>query len=515
MLLTNTPLRCFKTASAGLTRYFVLIAAAFPVTIWAAMMQKVVFFLTGHLIWGVAPIQRCLISLLLWPALSIQLTGQEAVTASQTREIAAQAYTFAYPLVLVELTRRAGTLDRTPRFINHFAHAPAFPDDHFRQVVRPNADTLYSTSWLDLSKEPVLLHVPDTEGRYYVMQLMDAWTETIGAPGKRTTGTSEGWFAVVGPGWQGRLPEHVRRIDSPTNTVWLLGRTQTNGSIDYGHVHSIQQGYILTPLSSFPQGQAPLTMADFSMLQARMGTSPLTQMERLSTAEFFQLVAQLLVANPPHAADQPIMRQLARIGVVAGKPFPAEKLSPDQLKAVDEGMQAAAKALAVIDPKTRPVGKTGWTLPGHYGRYGTDYPARALTARLLLGPLPAEDAIYLGCWRDAGGDALDGGRRYTMHFAKGEIPPAQAFWSLSLYDAQGYFASNPLKRFAIGDRDQLKFNADGSLDFYIQHDSPGNDKESNWLPAPPGAFSLALRIYWPEDQVISGAWAPPAVVVTK
>jgi len=349
------------------------------------------------------------------------------------------------------------------------------------------------------------------------MQFMDAWTETLAAPGKRTTGTGEGWFAVVGPDWrgQGQLPEHVKRIDSPTNTVWLLGRTQTNGSIDYGFVHGIQQGYILTPLSSFPQGQPPLTMADFSMMQARMGASPLVEMERLNSAEFFQLTAQLLVANPPHATDAPMMRRLARIGIVPGKPFPAEKLSPGVLKAVDEGTQAAAKALTAIDPKTRPVGKTGWTLPGHYGRYGTDYPSRALTARLLLGPLPAEDAIYLGCSRDAGGEALDGAHRYTLHFAKGAIPPAQAFWSLSLYDPQGYFAANPLKRFAIGDRDQLKFNGDGSLDLYIQHDSPGAEKESNWLPSPASAFNLALRIYWPEEQVISGEWVPPAVVATK
>jgi hypothetical protein len=439
---------------------------------------------------------------------------QTSLTAAQAREIAGQAYTFAYPLVLVELTRRAGTLDRNPRFVNYFAHAPFFPDDRFRQVIRPNADTLYSTSWLDLSKEPMLLHVPDTEGRYYVMQLMDAWTETLAAPGKRTTGTGEAWFGVVGPDWrgQGQLPEHVKRIDSPTNTVWLLGRTQTNGSTDYGFVHGIQQGYILTPLSNFPQGQPPLAMTDFALMQARIGASPLAQMERLSPVEFFQLTAQLLVANPPHAADAPFMHRIARIGIVPGKPFPAEKLSPDVLKAMEEGAQAAAKAVTGFDPKSRPVGKTGWTVPGHYGRYGTDYAARALTARLLLGALPAEDAIYLGCSRDSGGEALDGAHRYTLHFAKGEIPPAQAFWSLSLYDAQGYFAANPLKRFAIGDRDQLKFNADGSLDLYIQHESPGADKESNWLPAPAGVFNLALRIYWPEEQVIKGEWVPPAIV---
>lgn len=439
--------------------------------------------------------------------------GQAGQAVQETRKIAEQAYTFAYPLVVVEMTRRATTQGGSPQFINRFRNEPSFPDDHFRQVIRPNADTLYSAAWLDLTQEPVLLHVPDTKGRYYLMQIMDAWSETIASPGKRTTGTGESWFAVAGPGWKGKLPGHVQRIDCPTQTAWLIGRTQTNGPADFDSVHSVQRGYELVLLSSYPKAQPPLPILDAGQSSTRPAVPPPVQVARMSTAEFFQLFAQLLQINPAHAVDGPIMNQLAKIGIVAGQPFPARQLSPEQLKAIDEGAQAAANALKSFDRSKLPSGKTGWTLPGRYGRYGTNYMVRALTAAYFLGILPAEDAVYLSSSHDSGGETLQGAKLYTMHFEKSQIPPVRAFWSLTLYDDDGYFTANPIKRFAIGDRDALKFNADGSLDLYIQHDPPGGDKESNWLPAPSGSFNLALRMYWPDDSVIGGQWTPPAIQV--
>jgi hypothetical protein len=234
----------------------------------------------------------------------------------------------------------------------------------------------------------------------------------------------------------------------------------------------------------------------------------------MSADEYFTMVALLLVRNPPHPEDAPMMRQLAKIGIVRGQPFPATQLSPAERKAVAEGAQAAANAINTFDRSTLPNGKTGWTLPGRYGRYGTNYMVRALTARYFLGILPSEDAVYLSAVRDSAGDSFQGSKRYTMHFDKGATPPVKAFWSLTLYDDQGYFAANAIQRFAIGDRDALKFNADGSLDLYIQHDSPGSDKESNWLPAPAAGFNLALRMYWPEPAAISGDWTPPPVAAS-
>jgi len=433
-------------------------------------------------------------------------------SVAEARQIAQQAYTFAYPLVLMEMTRRAATLEGSRRFVNHFSHAPAFPDDRFRQVIRPNADTLYSTAWLDLSKEPVLLHLPDTKGRYYLFQLMDAWTETIAVPGKRTTGTGESWFAIVGPGWKGSLPPQVQRVDCPTNMAWLLGRTQTNSARDYDFVHGLQQGYKLTPLSAYPEGRQPLTLADLAETRSRSPEPPPVKVARMSPIEFFEMFAQLLEHNPTHSADEPMLRQLAQIGLAAGKPFPPGGLSPEVVKAIEEGAHAASAALESFDPKKLPLGKTNWTVPGRYGRYATNYPVRAFTARYLLGALPAEDAVYYSSPRDSTGQPFDGGKRYVVHFDKIAIPPVRAFWSLTLYDDQGYFTANALSRYAIGDRDPLKFNADGSLDLYIQHDAPGGDKDSNWLPAPAGTFNLALRLYWPSDQVVNGAWTPPAVI---
>jgi hypothetical protein len=151
-------------------------------------------------------------------------------------------------------------------------------------------------------------------------------------------------------------------------------------------------------------------------------------------------------------------------------------------------------------------------LPGKYGRYGTNYMVRALAARFFLGVLPAEDAVYLSCLKDSTGQPLKGAQRYSIHFEKGQLPPVKAFWSLTLYDNDGYFTTNAIKRFSIGDRDALKFNGDGSLDLYIQHDSPGAERESNWLPAPATGFNLALRMFWPDEQVVKGAWTPPPVV---
>lgn len=433
-------------------------------------------------------------------------------SVDEAREIAQQAYTFAYPLVVMDVTRRATTQrgGGSRSLANHFAHALVFPDDKFRQVIRPNADTLYSVSWLDLSKEPVLLHVPDTKGRYYLFQLMDAWSETIASPGKRTTGTGEGWFAIVGPGWPGKLPESAKRIDCPTNTAWLLGRTQTNSAADYDFVHAIQRGYKLVPLSAYPEEPAAAAY-DPTQPPPRANIAPPAQVAQMSTTEFFQLVAQLLPANPPHAADAAMMTHLAKIGIIPGKPFPAAPLSEADRKAIDEGANAAAAQLAGFDGTQLPSGPTGWTRPGNYGRYGTNYMMRAIVARYFFGALPSEDAIYLSSLRDSSGQPYSGAKDYTLHFDKGAIPPVKAFWSLTLYDDQGYFAPNPIKRYAIGDRDQLKFNPDGSLDIWIQHDSPGADKQSNWLPAPAAGFNLVLRMYWPEEHVIKGEWTPPAV----
>jgi hypothetical protein len=434
-------------------------------------------------------------------------------SAQQIRSISERSYIFAYPMVLMEYTRRAsverGTLGG-PGAANQFTHAQQFPDDTFHQVIRPNADTLYSSSWIDLTKEPVLLHVPDTHDRYYLMQFMDAWTETFSVPGKRSTGTGEGWFAIVGPAWKGTLPERAQRIDAPTNMVWLIGRTQTNGASDYENVHAIQRGYRLMPLSQYPDGPRPSSKS-FAPAPRETGTPP-QKVQALPAETFFETFSVLLAANPPHAEDAPMMRELAKIGIEPGKPFRPETLGAEGMKALGEGAEAAAKRLALLDGRNGKAGPTGWTGgAGKVGRYGTDYAVRASVARIGLGANPPEDAVYMHCHQDSEGRPFDGAHRYRIHFAADQLPPVRAFWSVTMYSLEGYFVHNPINRFAIGDRDPLKKNTDGSLDLYIQHEGPGGDKDVNWLPSPTGDFNLSLRLYWPEDAILKGKWNPPAV----
>lgn len=427
----------------------------------------------------------------------------QSATPEEVRNIAEQAYIYAYPLVVMEATGAAMPL-------NHLTHVAEFPDANFRLIVRPNADTLYSTAWLDVSKEPILLHVPDSGGRFYLLQFMDAWTETFADPGKRTTGTGEAWYAIVGPGWTGKLPEHVIRLDAPTNHVWLLGRTQTNGAGDYDNVHTFQHGMRLVPLSEYP-GKAAAQASPPPNMRHATGVSPLDGIKAMQPAEFFATFAQEMKADPPHAADGPMVHDLASIGIVPGQDFDPGKLSPEQFQALNEGARAAAARIEQFVASAG-VSTPGWrSFQGVLGRYGTNYVARAATARIAIGANPPEDAVYMSSSADGSAQALDGSTRYRMHFDASNLPPVLAFWSVTAYDKDGYFIANPINRYAIGDRDKLKFNPDGSLDLYIQNQDPGPDLQSNWLPSGAGPFNLTIRLYWPKAAILDGTWRPPAL----
>jgi hypothetical protein len=447
-------------------------------------------------------ISRALAILALTVSACFQMLAQSPSPAD-VQQIAERAYVYAYPLVL---------LDETMRILppNHLVHVSAFPDASFRLIVRPNADTLYSNAWIDISEEPMLLHVPDSGGRFYLLQFMDAWTETFADPGKRTTGTAEAWFALVGPGWHGQLPPHVTRLDAPTNQVWLLGRTQTNGANDYDNVHSFQRGMRLVPLSHFAE-ERQVTDAPAGNRQPPAGPTPPERVKAMDPVQFFTAFANAMKKNPPHTDDAPIVKELARIGIVPGHDFDASKLAPEQLTALKAGVQAAVAHLETF-VSTGAARKPGWTsFQGAVGRYGTNYMARAVTARVAIGANPAEDAVYMSNSTDAVGQPLNGSMRYRMHFAASALPPVLAFWSVTGYDQDGYFIANPINRYAIGDRDKLQFNPDGSLDLYVQAQDPGPDHQSNWLPSGNGTFNLTLRLYWPKPTILDGSWHPPAV----
>lgn len=427
----------------------------------------------------------------------------QSPTPAEVLSIAEKAYIYAYPLVLIEATRASMPT-------NHLIHVSAFPDASFRTIVRPNADTLYSTAWIDVSREPMLLHVSDSGGRFYLLQFMDAWTETFADPGKRTTGTAETLFAIVGSGWNGKLPQNVIRYDAPTDLVWLLGRTQTNGASDYDNVHAFQHGMRLLTLSDYPgQEQKPST-PPVARPSVAGPTAP-DQVKAMEPTAFFAAFAQAMKANPPHAGDTAMVGDLARIGLVPGRNFDPSKLSPNQLQALNDGAHAAAARIEKFVATGAAI-KPGWSsFQGTVGRYGTNYMARAVTARVAVGANPVEDAVYIGSSADGGGKALDGSMSYRMHFEASNLPPVLAFWSVTAYDKDGYFIANPINRYAIGDRDRLKFNPDRSLELYIQNENPGPDRESNWLPSGKGPFNLMLRLYWPTQAILDGSWHPPAL----
>jgi hypothetical protein len=427
-----------------------------------------------------------------------------------------EAYIYGYPLVTMEMTRRVMTnvaaVEGLRAPMAQFVNAREYPTAAFRDVTAPNADTLYSSAWLDLSKEPYVLSLPDEKGRYYLMPMLDGWTNVFQVPGKRTTGTKAQTYAITGPDWKGTLPKGVTQYQSPTNLVWVLGRTYCTGTPqDYQAVHAIQDKYRLVPLSAYGKPYTPpLGKVDPSI---DMQTPVRAQVNRLEAAAYFKLLAALMKDNPPAAEDAPMIDKMKKIGIVPGQDFDPSKLDP----AVAKGLGRAPKeGLLKIMAHEKVAGKmvNGWVVTAKTGLYGVDYLQRALVAAIGLGANRPQDAVYPVANVDADGKPLSGANQYVIHFPKGQAPPVKGFWSLTLYNAEYFFVDNPLNRYTLSPRNQLKYNKDGSLDLIIQNESPGKAKESNWLPAPQGDFVLMLRLYWNGETpptILDGSWKPPAV----
>lgn len=438
--------------------------------------------------------------------------GVESDHSAELARIAEEAYLYLYPLVTMEVTRRVSTNvpeGLRPGFgpANNFTHMRAFPPGDFKEVIRPNYDTLYSILWFDLRREPLVISVPDTAGRYYMLPLMDMWTDVFGVVGSRTTGVQAGHYALVPPGWNGDLPAGVVRIDTPTELGWVIGRTQTNGPTDYSVVHAIQDGFIATPLSRWPgTGPAVEVQPDPSI---DMKTPPRLQVEAMSGVAFMAYGADLMGHHRPHLTDQPILARMARLGFRPGEPFDPAGATPGVLSAIEGAPTAAQRRMTDTEATMSPV-VNGWAMPTFgMGVYGTMYLRRAVVARVGLGANLVEDAIYPVIYSDATGAQPNGDHDYVLRFEAGALPPADAFWSVTMYDADGFPVPNALDRYALGDRDDLRFGTDGSLELYIQHDDPSNERKGNWLPAPRGPLGITLRIYGPRPEALDGRWAPP------
>ena len=441
-----------------------------------------------------------------------QLSAEEAL------EIAIEAYVYAYPLVLMDVTRvactRGATADgaRALAPMNQFAHAPALPDARFTGGARPNVDTLQSSLWFDVSDEPLILRLPDSGGRYYVLTILDLWSDVFAAPGKRTTGTGPQRYAIVGPRWTGRLPDGVEPLRSPTSMGWVVCRIQTNGGHDLGDVHAFQAGLRAAPLSAIGRTTAVPRAGGDPPVAIMPPTAPVNQVARMDGATLFSRFAALTTENPPHPNDYPQLQRMQRLGIVPGVPVTRERLSSNAWTALDRAIPFAQRKIR--DHATRAARiMNGWVMMASpIGTYGTDYLKRALIAFMGLGASPVEDAIFPTAFTMADGSPFDSDAKYEVRLPHNGQPPARAFWSLTMYNDQQLFADNPIQRYAIGNREHLRYDSDGSLMLYIQRESPGRDRESNWLPTPrQGAFTMTLRLYWPEPKALDGTWAPPLV----
>ena len=325
--------------------------------------------------------------------------------------------------------------------------------------------------------------MPDTEGRYYLLPMLDMWTDVFSVVGSRTTGTKRQTVRYVRPGWSGTLPEGVSKIVASTWTISILGRTQTNGPADYANVHKVQDGYKLTPLSQWGKEYTPpKNMPTVPSVDNK--TPPLVQVNKLDGVAMLTRLAELMAKYPPHANDYPILFRLRALGIEPGKPFDAAKLNPETVSIINKAAKDTLEYMPVAMTKSADK-VNGWNIGReNMGTYGTSYQRRANGVLGGLGANLPEDAVYPVSFVDGEGKPLSGANKYVLHFEKGKTPPADAFWSITMYDKDGFQIPNPINRYAIGDRDKLTFNADGSLDIYVQANSPGKDKEANWLPAP-------------------------------
>ena len=451
----------------------------------------------------------CLALMALQPA-----RAAEPTTGPTINEIATSAYLYFYSLVTMDVTRLQATNIGPGKELLHgpanmFSNAPAFPPADFKAVVRPNFDTLYSSAFLDMTKEPVIVSVPDTNGRYYLLPMLDMWTDVFASPGWRTTGTKAQDFLVAPKGWSGAAPSGVTRIEAPTPIVWIIGRIKTDGPADYAAVHEVQAGLKVTPLSQW--GKPPTPVEAKIDPNVDMKTPPKIQVDTMEGKKFFSYAAELLKTIPPHVTDEPIIAQMRRIGIEPGKSLDFDALDPAVKQALELAPKAAQQLMAWKVPTLARV-VNGWSMnTDTMGVYGNYYLKRALITQFGLGANLPEDAIYPLNLADSTGKPLDGANKYTIHFDKGQTPPVDAFWSVTLYDAEGFQVPNSLNRFAVSSWMPFKYNADESLDLLIQNEAPGADMEGNWLPAPKGEFNLTMRLYAPQSDALTGKWSPSPV----
>jgi hypothetical protein len=443
--------------------------------------------------------------------------GGEATTAGleEVRAIAKEAYIYGFPMVDNYRIMYAYFADPTNKEYkapyNEIKNMPRVftPDD--RAIQTPNSDTPYSMVGYDLRAEPIVLTVPPVEdGRYFSVQLIDLYTHNFDYIGSRATGNGGGSFMLVGPGWQGKTPKGITKVIPVETQLGIAAyRTQLLRPSDLDNVKKVQAGYKVQTLSAFLGQPSPPAAPKIDFVK------PLTPDQQVTSPEFYGILNFALQFCPTHPSEKDLMARFAKIGVGAGLSFDAGKLAPDMRQAIEAGMADAWQALADLQKQVDAGEVTSGDMFGTRSYLKNNYLYRFAAAKLGIYGNSKQEAMYPLFTVDAAKEKLDGAKqRYALRFEPGQLPPANAFWSLTMYELpSSLLVANPLNRYLINSPmlSDLKRDADGGLTIRVQHESPGQDSESNWLPAPNGPFWVILRLYWPKDEALDGRWTAPPV----
>jgi hypothetical protein len=427
-----------------------------------------------------------------------------SLETEEAHEIICQAYTFGYPLVLMDVARRLMTEARPAA---HDDASLAYGGPISSRTRQLNPEVLSGVGWLELLREPRLFRIPDYAGRFYAIQVIDAWSNVLTSIGSRPSSSGHHHLAVVGPrsssasGQRGRLV-----VSSPTSVIWLLGRVEHAGGLDDAVVRDLLESL---PIASWSRDDRPLhNIATAYDIEA--GQSPHDRLARMDGGEFFARLNGLMIDNPPSVADVQAMTLFSAIGIGPGLPFDV-KGDAAVSKRVDASAHTALARIVVEAQRPSGYFVNGWWRSVRRA-HEADYMSRAVTALADLGAPAAEETVWFRADSDGDGEPLWGRHRYVLRFPPRQLPPVRGFWSVAMYNARDAIVDNPIDRHAISSRRELIVARDGSITIYIQQTSPGSARDSNWLPIPHDHVHLILRLYWPRDDVLTGSWTPPPIV---
>jgi len=451
----------------------------------------------------------------------LKLTTSQRERLDAIVPLAKEAYLFGYPLMVLDLTRRMMT--NVPKIqgekapMKMIVHERSLPDGTSKDQY-PNVDVLEWSAWLTVSKEPMVLTLPNVRGRFYCVSLYDGWGRIFHTMGTRTTGEWKGNYALVGRGFKEKMPKGVTKVVCPTNIVRVVGKVQCHLKEDVKVVDGLQDKIVLTPLDIFGKNNR----IRLSRLVNRYGhhhidraisndIPPTQYIDKMDPIYYFQSLCELMKENPPPTKERPFVHEMGELGMTLGHSYDLMSIDMIAHQAIENGTSKARKAL--VDPPKNPMVQEWeiWNFINRTEYQTSDHLQRAQNLASDLGLELPEDISKFNTSQDGYRRPLDGNNKYIIHFPKDALPPVNGFWSMTLYDSKNALVKNKLDRFSIGSLDKLSMNEDGSLDIYIQSFSPGAEKESNWLPAPMEPFQLYLSLYWPKDEVISKRWAPPLV----